>query len=285
MPPRLVCVLILLYWAIAAVCLITRDVLPELTIGSPPDLRTIARAEEHAQPSRWSVQVIDEPLSPESRRTVGHAITSSTRRKDGWVEMKSEVSFDSGGLLKGTPFESSADVQLEIRSTYVVNPLGNLHSFQAIVKSEHNPDELLSIEGKLKDGVLDVVSKGPLPIMNRKRSFPYPARSMVQNAIGPIDRLPGLQVGQRWDTRVVSPFTGRMDTVRVEVTRRSVIHWDGNPVTTFEVVEHLTPMSARTWVRPDGLVLRQEVPFPLVKLVLERQPDDAKAPSPEVSAR
>ena len=49
--------------------------------------------------------------------------------------------------------------------------------------------------------------------------------------------------------------------------------WDNTVVTTLEVVQHLTPISARTWVRPDGLVLRQEMPFPLVKLILERLPD------------
>ena len=44
-------------------------------------------------------------------------------------------------------------------------------------------------------------------------------------------------------------------------------------MTTLEVVHHMTPFAARTWVRPDGLVLRQEVPFPFVKLVLERLAD------------
>ena len=39
------------------------------------------------------------------------------------------------------------------------------------------------------------------------------------------------------------------------------------------IVTQLTPVSARTWVRRDGLVLRQEIPFPFVKLILERLPD------------
>ena len=55
---------------------------------------------------------------------------------------------------------------------------------------------------------MEVVSQGPLPILNRTQSFPYEPRSVVQNQLGPLDRLPGLQVGQRWETRVVSPFTG-----------------------------------------------------------------------------
>jgi hypothetical protein len=91
----------------------------------------------------------------------------------------------------------------------------------------------------------------------------------------PFDYLPGLQVGQRWESRVVNPLTGRIEPVRVAVERRTVIHWDNHPVTTLEVVQHMGLVVARTWVRTDGLVLRQEVPFPLVKLVLERQPDQS----------
>jgi hypothetical protein len=59
----------------------------------------------------------------------------------------------------------------------------------------------------------------------------------------------------------------------VAVEGRRVITWDGNPVTTLEVVMRMAPFTARTWVQPDGLVLRQEVPFPFGKVQLERLPD------------
>ena len=48
--------------------------------------------------------------------------------------------------------------------------------------------------------------------MNQTRTIPYEPRSLVQNALGPFDRLPGLQVGQRWESRVVNPLTGRIET-------------------------------------------------------------------------
>jgi hypothetical protein len=107
---------------------------------------------------------------------------------------------------------------------------------------------------------------------------------MIQNAMGPIDRLPGLQVGQRWETRVVSPLTGRVERVNVEVVGKRSILWDNNPEPTLEVVTHFSPISARTWVRRDGLVLRQEIPFPFVKLILERLPDRAERNKPGVQA-
>jgi len=124
MPPRFVCLAILLYWVVAASSLIRRDVLPEMGFVRPPDLRTIARAEENAEPSLWSVEVIDNPLSPENRRAVGTALSHSRRTPDGWVSMRSTVSFDAGGLLKGTPFSSSSDGKLEVISSFRVDPSG-----------------------------------------------------------------------------------------------------------------------------------------------------------------
>jgi hypothetical protein len=80
-------------------------------------------------------------------------------------------------------------------------------------------------------------------------------------------------VGQRWVSQVFSPLTGRVENIKVEVAGKHVMQWDGTVVTTLEVIHHTAPIATRTWVRKDGLVLRQEVPFPFVKLVLERIPD------------
>ena len=125
----------------------------------------------------------------------------------------------------------------------------------------------------MKKGIMEVVSEGPVQLFNQKFSFIYEPRSVVHDALGPLDRLPGLHLGQRWDTRVVNPFSGRIEEVRVEVQRRTLIHWNGEPVSAFEVVKHAGSMTARTWVRSDGVILRQEVPFPIVRLVLDRRPD------------
>jgi len=74
-------------------------------------------------------------------------------------------------------------------------------------------------------------------------------------------------------------------TATGSIAARRAIQWDNNLVTTLEVVSHLAPISARTWVRRDGLVLRQEVPFPFVKLILERLADRGTAPSVEDPGR
>ncbi len=213
MPPRAICLVILLYWVVASSSLIRRDILPVLGFVRPPDLRAIALAEENPKPSRWSVEVIDNPLTPDSRRKVGEAVTGSKRFADGWVRITSTVWFDSGGLLLGTPFANRTSVRMEVKSDYRVDPSGNLRSFRATVKPADDAEELLRVEGELVKGIMEITTHGPLPILNQKRSYPYEPRSLVQNALGPIDRMPGLQVGQRWETRVVSPLTGQVEVV------------------------------------------------------------------------
>ena len=276
MPSRLICAAILIYWSVAALGLIRRDLLPELSVGNPPDFRTIASQEDNPAPVVWKVQVLDNPAEPENLRLIGQATTESRRRNDGWVEMKSFVRFDSGKLLKGTPFANRTDEQIEITSTYRIDPSGNLQSFHTGVRAASDPEELVKIDGVLKSGVMEVASQGPINILNRKLSFDYQPRGLVQSQIGALDRLPGLQIGQSWDEHVANPMTGQVELVRAEVKGKSFIHWNNNPVATLEVLHHSKTLSARTWVALDGMVLRQEIPFPLLRLVLERRPPKAR---------
>jgi hypothetical protein len=273
MPSRFVSLAILIYWSIAAFLLLTWDVIPELTLGYPPDLRAISVAGDSSKPVRWSIQIVDDPRYPEARRTVGESVTASSRRADGWFEMTSRVEIDAGGLLKGTPFVGRSTNRLRVESLYLVDSSGNLNSFDLQVSKKESGEQLITVRGQLKGGKMEIVSHGPVQILNQNMTFDYEPRSVVHDVLGPLDRLPGLHVGQRWESRVINPLSGHIEPVRVEVARRGLIHWEGNPVTTFEVVHRTSPFSMKTWVRTDGVILRQEIPFPFVRLVLERRPD------------
>jgi hypothetical protein len=273
MPSRLISLAILIYWSIAAFLLLTWDVIPELTLGYPPDLRAIAVAGDSTKPVGWSIQIVDDPRYPEVRRTVGESVTASSRRPDGWFEMTSHVELDAGGMLKGTPLMSRTNPRLMVESVYRVDKSGNLNSFNLLVTSKDSADTLLKVKGNLRGGKMEVVSRGPVQILDKNLTFDYEPRSVVQDVLGPLDRLPGLHVGQRWESRVINPFSGVVEPVRVEVVRRGLIHWEGNPVTTFEVVHRASLLTTKTWVRTDGVILRQEIPFPFVRLVLERRPE------------
>jgi hypothetical protein len=272
MPSRPACVAILLFWVYATGGLLRRDILPDFWVTPPPDLRSIAAAEEAARPTAWELTVA-EGSGLKGVRSVGRAVTSSNRTVDGGTELIGEVWFDSGSLLKGTPFDTQSNERLDVWNRLEIDHSGNLRRFRAVVRSASYKSDLLTFDGAVKGSTIEVKAQGPIPVLNWTRSFPYEPRGMIQNSIGPIDRLPGLQVGQRWVTRVFNPLSSRVENVKVEVSGKRAIFWNNMVVTTLEVVQHLTPISARTWVRADGLVLRQEVPFPFVKLVLERLPD------------
>jgi len=284
MPSRLVSLAILVYWCIAAFCLLNWELLPELSLGYPPDLRAIAQAGDSSKPVIWDIQVVDDPGSPDATRSVGEAVTSSKRLHDGWFELGSEVNVDAGEVLRNTPLGSKGNIRVELSSIYRVDPSGNLRSFDLKVKQRDSSESLFTVKGRLKKDIMEVVSEGPVQFLNQKFRFDYEPRSVVHDALGPLDRLPGLHLGQRWDTRVVNPFTGKVERVRVEVQRRTLIHWNGEPVSAFEVAQHAGSMTARTWVRSDGVILRQEVPFPFVRLVLDRRPDQAARVEPKEGA-
>jgi len=288
MPSRLVCVVLLAYWLVAAFELVSRELIPELNLGQPPDLRTIAAAGEDAPPARWGIQVVDRPGGRDSGRPVGQAVTASRRGRDGWVEMSSRVTFESGrllaGLARGGALVRGQDERIEFNSEYRIDPSGVLRSFHAEVRVPGQRGDFWRIEGALKNHVMGVISRGPMPLLNRSMSFEYDPRGLVRSQFGPLDRLPGLQVGQRWDEQVASPMTGRMETVRAEVKRRTLIFWDKGEVQALEVEHRSQGVTARTYVRADGLVLRQEVALPVLTLVLERLPDPADpaaAPRPK----
>ena len=281
MPHRLTSVAILACWAVSTAALLIRDVLPDLLIAPPPDLRDIARVDRPPGPSRWTLLVPDpDGSSPDDLRAVGQATTEAHHSPvDGHVRFTSTVLLDSGALLEGTPLESESGERLRIVSSLNVDAAGNLHALRSGVQiqGEEQP-ELLVVEGHLVDDEIVLRARGPmLPWGPRRFSFPYRARGMVQNTLSPMDRFPSLHLGQRWQSRAVNPLTGGVDTVSVEVTDRNVmIPWGEALVPTYLIVTRTRSpgLTARTWARAsDGLVIRQEVPLLIVRLILERQPD------------
>ena len=286
MPHRLTSVAILVFWAVSAAALLIRDVLPDLLVGPPPNLRDVSAVDTPTGETRWTLLVPDpDGATPDDLRAIGLATTETIPHPaDGHVLFRSTVAFDSGAALEGTPLESAGGEHLRIDSTLDVDPAGNLASLRSGVRLDDDPgrdgDELLVVDGHLQGDEIVLSARGPmLPWGPRRFAFPYRARGMVQNTLSPLDRYPGLHLGQRWQSRVVNPLTGRVDAVSVEVTDRNVmIPWGEELVPTYVIVTR-TPgpgLTARTWARAsDGLVIRQEVPLLIVRLVLERQPDAA----------
>ena len=167
-----------------------------------------------AKPVRWSIQVVDDPRYPDVRRTVGEAVTASSRRPDGWFELTSQVELDAGGLLKGTPFVTQVEHRgWRSRACICVDPSGNLHSFDLEVKSQGlAPSRWSRSRASSREARWRSSRADRWTILNQNLSFDYEPRSVVQDVLGPLDRLPGLHVGQRWESQVINPFTGQVES-------------------------------------------------------------------------
>lgn len=297
MPTRRVSLVLLLFWTYAAWTLFRRDILPDLIVGPPPDLRSIASGlAGDSEKVKWAVLVVEERDSGEfNGRAVGQVVTETSRQRDGGVRLVGNAWFDTSQLFtqagrdpadaaqvggRPTPLGSAGGERLEILSNCWVDRFGNLESFRVSLREGRTPSvELLMLEGRLRNDRIEIKADGIVPYFGPK-SFPYKAHGMVQSTFSPLGRMPRLHVGQSWESQVVNPLTGQVEeTGRVEVVGTKVITWDSNPVTTLEVVTRALGLTARTWVRRDGLVLRQEVPLPFVNLVLERIPGDVQSAS------
>ena len=282
MPNRLVCGAILVFWGLMTFELQRRDVLPDLLIGPPPDMRTVTKATEaNPQRTRWAIQVSDlGDKAATSVRVVGQVDTRIRASTDGWCRFMSDSWLDTGALLRGTPLDVVENQRVLIRTVSDIDGTGNLDNFRATVHLEGDHDDLLTISGTVRQNELVVTARSPLSLLDWRKTFPYQPREMVQHELSPLEAMPNLRVGQRWRSQIVSPLTGRVETAQISVDRKKIITWDSNPVTTFEIVTHVPPLTARTWARSsDGLVLRQEIPFPFARVTLERVPERFIGPS------
>ena len=280
MPHRLICVAILLFWTVAAGALFTRDVLPNYLLGPPPDLRSIAQAGQTEGPVRWSILAVGEG-SGANLRSVGQITTEVQKKRDGWVRMTSTASLDSGELLRGMAPDSPSGERIGVIGAYEIDASGNLQNFRVVVRGdESSRQEWLTVEGRLKKDAMEIISPQPPAAAQRharrcrisrggsSRIRDGAARPHPRVAGRPDVEEPGRQPPDR--DRVEECFGPRSSGTEHDLlgqARRSL---------TLKVVTRMTPISAATWVRPDGLVLRQELPFPhKTRLVMERMPEDA----------
>jgi hypothetical protein len=298
MPSRRACLAILLFWAFAAAGLFQRDILPDMIVGPPPDLRDISRAGvAHPGPTRWTILVVDDrDKTGLNEKAVGQVETETRPQNDGGVIFDSKAWFDAnqlfaggrglrpGGVTRargpapegdGAPMAEAAGERIEVYGSCWIDSSSNLESFRfAIREGRTASTDLMALEGHLRRDAIEITASGLIPYFG-PRSIPYRPHSLVQSPMGPLEWMPNLHVGQRWEAEIVSPLTGQAQKCYSDVKRIAIITWDNNPVSTYELVTRTDDLSARTWVRLDGLVLRQEVPFPLARLVLERVPQDS----------
>lgn len=264
---------VLVLWMSTMSWLITVKVLPPVLIGDPPSYRTIVGTtpdEPDDTPLKWHIYWNDHPA--------GIALTRMSRMSDDVTRLESELRLKGIPLAEAMPLGAGSLLKLlddvpdtltmQAASTFEIDPLGRLIGF----------DSSLEL-GSLRDAihVRGDVQENHLNLRLRSGSFEYTtqtylaADSLVNDAMSPQARLPGLRLNQSWTVPVYNPFlppNQPMQVMHARVEQEDFVYWGDEVVSTWLVVYRSDEGAGRTatkhprgrvWVARDGTVLIQEV--------------------------
>lgn len=267
--------LVVAFWAGMMGWLFQRELLPRLVLGPPPGYRDVVAnvdPDEEDPPSvTWKVLA--------GSKQIGTATTSIKRRGDGVTVLSGSIELNKLPVL-GLLETIEQSLTLSAESRFYIGPTGQLRHFD-IEATAQGVDAPLIVRGRVEKKQLHVTLDWEGT--HHEETLAYEPRGLVMNCFSPVGRMPNLRVGQAWNIPMVNPLTGRVDLVRVKVTGRELISWGNQPAVAAYVVTQTTGIAgteARTWVRDDGLVLRQEVPLLLSTMTFERVPDDEETHAP-----
>jgi hypothetical protein len=288
MPSRFFILLIVGFWLVMAAWLFRRDVWPRL---------------QSDEPTPYVITLVDEPRISLLRRR-GRNREVETR----WalhLNEKNNVPGNSGSVVTQIEFAEGDDAlafscEFRVMAEDRKEPL----IYTASACRVNWDGELLGVVGQLAErrwvpgaglkDELDVilnfvapVERGYLmplwyegPEERAGEPAPLSPRGGVLVLVHPMNRLPGLHVGQRWRLPQIDLMAclgpgGARDAIRLVegVVGEDVLRWRSlGEVACFVIDYHGDEQTrARTWVRKsDGLVLQQEFTHGVTRYIIER---------------
>jgi hypothetical protein len=285
-----------LFWLASMSWLMVAKVLPPLAGGQAPDYRAaLAEAPRQPAPVAWRLVWEDQ--------AIGYAVTRVRPAAGGGSEMRSLVRFEQldvkkvleqllGAFARVIPSLGNEELRLELT---VASRLGfdqdqmlkDLDTSIAVADMPH----VLNLKGEVRERhTLDVMvfSGHHVPDMAGENQggvirhrLDLPRDALVGDAFAPNSQLKNLQVGQTWTIPVYRPFppNSPVQIIEAKAERLELIYWNREPMEAMVVAYRDEAGSGigaarrpigRVWVRPDGMVLRQEVVVSNLRLLFER---------------
>ena len=260
-------------------------VLPQLREGDPPTYRALLTQADDPDPVVWDLYVND--------RVVGRSSSEVKKSGDGGLRITSTLSLMAELRLAELLPEKLRRTFLpeldrlppkgaEIDSQLEINSFGHLLGMEATLRWGDFPN-VLRLSGAVVDNELrlvpEVMSKVSLPAIK----IPIAAETQLAESLSPQSRLMGLRLGQAWSMPVFSPLQPAtpVEILQAVVAREEPIFWNGRTWNTL-VVEYRKSSGAggpqeirgQMWVRPDGLVLKQQAALLTSQLVFVRRLQD-----------
>lgn len=265
MPNRHSCVIIVLFWTGMMAWYAHREVVPSWLRSSPADYRAVVPRTAEDGRVGW--------LLFEGDRLIGRAETEVSHREDGSVLLHSRASFTELPVRLGS--SDAGTTGLNADALFEVSPTRELSGFRITLTFDSGLAPI-EVTGRVHEQQLSVVFETG----SRRYELPkqyYPRHRLIADVLSPLDRLPPLRAGQTWKMALVNPLTNQVSTVQAEVQGRELLSWGGRTLETRVVQSKGGGFYARAWVRPSGVVLKQEITLLWTTLTFVREVGPASA--------
>lgn len=252
--------------------LVQRDVLPRYGYGEL-DYRQYLAHRAVEEPSNWILKVDDDK--------VGQTVMKVKPLSDGNFVISNRLHIATTLVEPIATARSTIDVD----SDFIVHSVGHLHTFQVAIKiATTNGQKRLGLKGTVEENELVLVPTG-LGTFDREYRVDIDPSMLLVDVFGPIDRVPGLRLGKKWQTRSIDPISlvvptgslwGRKPSLSIiynEVVDEESIEWGNRSFYCYRIEHRHDNMKSTTWARvSDGRVLRHEFPFGDKRVVVELDP-------------
>lgn len=295
--------IVIAFWLTTTAWLMVTKIVPPFVVGNPPSMRVILDSmDEESSLVGWDLRI--------GGKHIGWAINRFEKTSYGaqefqtFVELRhlslnSILSDAFSSMLKWRQPEDADDalsIELAIDSwtRLTIDTLGYpSHLITEFTVTDNAllgngkmgdvPNFRIRLQGEVVGDTLQLdLSIGDFKY---KRIFSIPRDAMITDSLAPMGELPGLRVGQSWTVPVFSPFQAGaerpMELLEARVTRMDTVVWEDMAVRCMVVElseagqQSLTSnrgIRGRSWVAPDGKVLKNELVLQNEPLTFERMP-------------
>lgn len=289
---------VLVFWLVAMSWLLSQKVLPPLLSGDPPDYDAAlpVKAEDTTPPAVcWRLMWDD--------RVIGTAASQPVHTPDG-AELRSVVRFSRlpmknllGQLLGAMAPLVSASLgddefspNMNVATRMRFDHERRLEDFQTVVDLSELP-QFIDLDGRVdSNGKLSLIATArfgmpvpgePPPFVRHRHEVDLPRDALVGDSLSPRSELRNLHVGQQWTIPTYRPFppNSPVQILLAKVEKSEFIEWNGELVEALVVsyqdeagsgIGTARKPIGRTWVQPDGTVLKQEVMFSSLRFTFLR---------------
>ena len=268
-------VAVVVLWLTSMGWLVGKKVLPSLWVGDPPDSRTILAARLNEPLVGWTMYL--------NSQRMGWALNSLTPLPTGMTKAHSRVHFEGFPLSQSAPDwlhtlvgHFGGQFQMELASDLEYDTLGRLSAFRSAARFPPLEEAAIKVTGIIDGAQMQLTIRSGNTAKPYETQLAAPRNSMLNDGLSPQTRLPGLREGQSWTIEVYSPLQppnpnspqDPREILLATVEGREPVFWAGKHTPCWVVVYRSDSATAahqsakpvgKVWVRPDGLILKQQV--------------------------